>query len=100
MATPVASSAVSIRRARFPLFTGLLLALALSAAPMPHVDVQKTLATAGQRLSTLLPRSATSTSRVGAATPTAPTLPELDAPHEHAPNLYIKAPHILYALNP
>jgi outer membrane protein assembly factor BamB len=100
MATPVASSAVGIRRARFPLFTGLLLALALSAAPMPHMDVQKTLAMAGQRLSALLPRPATSTGRAGAATPAAPALPELDAPHEHVPNLYIKAPHILYALNP
>ncbi len=101
MATPVASSAVSIRRARFPLFTGLLLALALSVAPMPHVDVQKTLATAGQRFNSLLPRPATPiTGRAGAATPTAPALPERNAAHEHVPNLYIKAPHILYALNP
>jgi outer membrane protein assembly factor BamB len=100
MATPVASSAVGIRRARFPLFTGLLLALALSAAPMPPVNVQKTLATARQRLNSLLPRPATSPGQTRAATPSAPALPELDAPHEHVPNLYIKAPHVLYALNP
>jgi outer membrane protein assembly factor BamB len=67
---------------------------------MPHVDIQKTLATAGQRLSALLPRPATSTGQAGGATPTLPALPELDAPHEHVPNLYIKAPHILYALDP
>jgi outer membrane protein assembly factor BamB len=101
MATRVAaSSALGIRRARFSLFTGLLLALALSAAPMPHVDVQRALATVGQRLNSLLPRTATPISRAGAATPSAPALPELDAPHEHIPNLYIKAPHTLYALNP
>jgi outer membrane protein assembly factor BamB len=100
MATPVESSGVGIRRARFPLFTGLLLALALSAAPMPHVDVQKTLATVGQRLNSLLPRPTAPTGRAVGATPTLPALPELDAPHEHVPNLYIKAPHILYALDP
>jgi outer membrane protein assembly factor BamB len=100
MATPVVSSAVGIQRARFPLFTGLLLALALSAAPMPHVDAQKTLAVVGQRLSALLPRPATSAGQARGATPTAPAFPERDAPHEHVPNLYIKAPHILYALDP
>jgi outer membrane protein assembly factor BamB len=100
MATPVASSKIGIRRVRLPLFTGLLLALALSATPLPQVNVQKALATAGQRLSTLLPRPTAPTARAGGATPTLATRPELNAPHEHIPNLYIKAPHILYALNP
>jgi outer membrane protein assembly factor BamB len=92
---------VGIQRARFPLFAGLLLALALSAAPMPRVDLQGTWAMVGQRLNSLLPRSATPIAgRAGAATPTPPALPERNALHEHIPNLYIKAPHILYALNP
>jgi outer membrane protein assembly factor BamB len=100
MTTRVAtSSALGIRRARFSLFTGLLLALALSAAPMPQVNVQKALATAGQRLSALLPRHTASAGRAGGATPTLPALPERKSPHEHVPNLYIKAPHSLYALN-
>jgi outer membrane protein assembly factor BamB len=100
MATRAAASALRIQRARFSLFTGLLLALALSAAPMPQVNIQKTLATAGQRLNSLLPRPVAPNGRARGVTPTLPALPERKSPHEHVPNLYIKAPHTLYALNP
>lgn len=101
MATPVASSTFGIRRARLPLFTGLLLALALSAAPMPRVDIQGTLAGIGQRMNSLLPRATVAQTRQSSvAGPTATPLPEHNATHEHIPNLYIKAPHTLYALDP
>jgi outer membrane protein assembly factor BamB len=57
----------------------------------------------GQRFNSLLPRPAPQAGQAGqagAATPTLPARLEPKAPHEHIPNLYIKAPHILYALNP
>jgi outer membrane protein assembly factor BamB len=101
MATPVAASAaVRVRRARLSVFTALLVALALSVAPMPQVDLQKTVAAVGQRIASLLPRPATPVGRASAVTPTPTALPERYAQHEHIPNLYIKAPHTLYALDP
>jgi outer membrane protein assembly factor BamB len=100
MATQVASSVFAIRRTRLPLFTGLLLALALSAAPLPRVNLQGTLAAMGQRMTSLLPRSTSPRRQSGIAEPTATALPERNAAHEHIPNLYIKAPHTLYALDP
>jgi outer membrane protein assembly factor BamB len=100
MPTPVTSSAGSIGRARFSLFTGLILALALSAAPLPQVNVQKTLAAVRQRFNSLAPSPTAPHGRAVGATPTLPAFPERNSPHEHVPNLYIKAPHTLYALNP
>jgi outer membrane protein assembly factor BamB len=101
-ARPTGASSV-YRRARLPLFLGLLLALALSEAPPPPISFQKSLAAFGQRMTSLSSPPVKPTRHVTTVAPTtvAPTaLPERDAPHEHLSNLYIKAPQTLYALDP
>jgi outer membrane protein assembly factor BamB len=97
MTTPaVALPSGVFRRLRIPLFVGLLLALALSGAPMPRVD----LAALAQRMASLIPRPAASGGQATSTAPTAPAaLPERIAPHEYLPNVYAKAPITLYALD-
>jgi outer membrane protein assembly factor BamB len=101
MTTPIAarsSSASSasdvFRRARLPLFLGLLLTLALSAAPTPQVD----LAALGRRVASLLPRSSAPAGGQSASTQAA-RLPERVAPHQYLPIVFAKAPKMIYALN-
>jgi len=97
MATPVASSAFGIRRARLPLFVGLLLALALSAVPAPQVDLQKSMAALGQRMESLIPKPATSGQQGASAQPA--RLPQRVAPYQYLPLVYAKAPQSVYALD-
>lgn len=102
MATPVAaSSAHGMRRTRLPLFAGLLLALALSTAPTPQLDLQKNFASLGQRMSALLPRAATPTAQDAATggRPSSTALPKRVAPHEYVSNVYVRGSKTFYALD-
>jgi outer membrane protein assembly factor BamB len=92
MTTPLAST--TFQRVRLPLFLGLLLALALSNAPMPQVD----LASVGRRITSLIPRPSAQPSGPSASAQPA-RLPERVAPHQYLSIVYAKAPKTLYALD-
>jgi outer membrane protein assembly factor BamB len=80
---------------------GLLLALALSAAPTPQVDLPKDLASLGRRVNSLLPRATTPGAQVAtiAPTPTTAVLPRRVAPHEYVSNIYVRGSKTFYALD-
>jgi outer membrane protein assembly factor BamB len=92
MTTPLAFT--MFQRARLPLFLAMLLALALSNAPAPQVD----LAALGRRIASLIPQSSAPPS-AGTVAGKAARLPERVAPHLYLPNVYAKAPTTVYALN-